>query len=215
VVPVLDWKGRREWIRARGVGYTMPSELREAPEGAREAFPEIAWDDLKVSQEEGPVDMIIGKDNPGWMPFPVREEPDERFTLMWTILSSHYILRENKWAYGIGLAQDQASEAAAQPERSAIGGLFCASYASFLSSNHQMHSGKKDRKQGKEKAEKEEHRIGVYYYLVCTDIPTTSPLSCASCFTCLWLWLSGQEVQQGAPITHTPFQEFEATAVDL
>jgi len=42
VVPVMDWKGRREWIRARGVGYTTPSELREAPEEAREAFPEEA-----------------------------------------------------------------------------------------------------------------------------------------------------------------------------
>jgi hypothetical protein len=82
MVPVLDWKGHREWIRARGVGYTMPSELREAPEGAREAFPEKAWEDLKVSQEEGPVDMIISKDNPEWMPFPVREEPYQWFPLM-------------------------------------------------------------------------------------------------------------------------------------
>jgi hypothetical protein len=52
VVPVLDWKGHLEWIRARGVSYTTPSEQRDAPEGAREAFPEIAWEDLKVSQEE-------------------------------------------------------------------------------------------------------------------------------------------------------------------
>ncbi len=64
VVSVLDWKGRREWIRARGVSYTTLLELREAPEGAREAFLEIAWEDLKDSQEGGPVDMIIGKDNP-------------------------------------------------------------------------------------------------------------------------------------------------------
>jgi hypothetical protein len=45
--------------------------------------------------------MIIGKDNPEWMPFPVREEPYEQFTLMWTSLSSCYILRENKWPNGI------------------------------------------------------------------------------------------------------------------
>jgi hypothetical protein len=42
MVPVLDWKGRREWIRARGVSYMTPSEQRDAPKGAREAFPEIA-----------------------------------------------------------------------------------------------------------------------------------------------------------------------------
>jgi hypothetical protein len=49
VVPVLDWKGRRAWTRPRGMGYMTPSELREALEGAREAFPEIAWEDLKVA----------------------------------------------------------------------------------------------------------------------------------------------------------------------
>jgi hypothetical protein len=40
-VPVMDLKGRREWIRAWGVSYTTPLEQRDAPEGAREAFPEI------------------------------------------------------------------------------------------------------------------------------------------------------------------------------
>jgi hypothetical protein len=39
VVPVLDWKGRSEWIRARGVSYTTPSEQRDAPEGARGGVP--------------------------------------------------------------------------------------------------------------------------------------------------------------------------------
>jgi hypothetical protein len=34
------------------------------------------------------VDMIIGRDNPEWMPIPMQEEPYERFTLMWTSLSS-------------------------------------------------------------------------------------------------------------------------------
>jgi hypothetical protein len=101
VVPILDWQGRREWIRPRGVSYTTPSEQRDAPEGARKAFPEIAWEDLKVSQVEGPVDMIISRDNPEWMPFPMKEEPYKRFTLMWTSLSSRYILRENKRAYGM------------------------------------------------------------------------------------------------------------------
>jgi hypothetical protein len=61
MVPVLDWKCRGEWIEARGVSYTTPSERRDAPEGAREAFLDIAWEDLRVSQGEGPVDMIIGR----------------------------------------------------------------------------------------------------------------------------------------------------------
>jgi hypothetical protein len=91
-VPVLDWKGRSEWIEARGVSYTTPSERRDAPEGAREAFPEVALEDLKVSQGEGPVDMIIGRDNLEWMPVPMQEEPYERFTLMWTNLEN----RENR-----------------------------------------------------------------------------------------------------------------------
>jgi hypothetical protein len=50
---------------------------------------------MTVSQEEGPVDMIIGRDNPEWMQVPMQEETYERFTLMWTNLSPHYILREN------------------------------------------------------------------------------------------------------------------------
>jgi hypothetical protein len=45
VVPVLDWKGCRELIRATVMSYTTPSEAREAPDGAREAFPEVAWED--------------------------------------------------------------------------------------------------------------------------------------------------------------------------
>jgi hypothetical protein len=49
-VPVLDWKGRSEWIEARGVSYTTPSEQRDMPEGAREAFPEIAWSSVTVSR---------------------------------------------------------------------------------------------------------------------------------------------------------------------
>ncbi len=70
-LPVLDWKGRNEWIKARGVSYTTLSEQRDMPKGAREAFPEIAWASVTVSQGAGPVDMIIGRDNPEWMPVPV------------------------------------------------------------------------------------------------------------------------------------------------
>ncbi len=47
------------------------------------------------------MNMIIGKDNPEWMPFPMKEEPYEGFTLMWTSLSSSYILREREWTCGI------------------------------------------------------------------------------------------------------------------
>jgi hypothetical protein len=97
-VPVLDWKGRSDWIKARGVSYTTPSEQRDMPEGAMEAFPEIALSGVTVSQAAGPVDMIIGRDNPEWMPVPVQEEPYERFTLMWTSLSPRCILRDNEGA---------------------------------------------------------------------------------------------------------------------
>ncbi len=43
--------------------------------------------------------MIIGRDNLERMPIPMQEEPYERFTLMWTSLSPHYILRENERVY--------------------------------------------------------------------------------------------------------------------
>jgi hypothetical protein len=45
--------------------------------------------------------MIIGKDNPGWMTSPMKQEPFERFTLMWTSLSLHNILWENEWTFGM------------------------------------------------------------------------------------------------------------------
>ncbi len=112
--------------------YTTPSERRDAPEGTREAFPEIAWEDLKVSQEEGPVDMIISRDNPEWMPVPMQEEPYERFTLMWTSLSPHYILRENTLTHGDGIAGEPALEAAAQPNGGPIGGVFCTTVCKFF-----------------------------------------------------------------------------------
>ena len=95
-VPVLDWKGRRDWIKARGASYVTPSEHRDMPEGAMEAFPEISLSGVAVGQAAGPVDMIIGRDNPEWMPVPVQEEPYERFTLMWTSLSPRCILRDNE-----------------------------------------------------------------------------------------------------------------------
>jgi hypothetical protein len=59
-------------------------------------FSEIAWSSVTVSQGAGPVDMIIGRYNPEWMPVPVQEEPYELFTLMWTSLSPRYILQENE-----------------------------------------------------------------------------------------------------------------------
>jgi hypothetical protein len=90
-VPVLDWKGRRDWIKARGVSYATPSEQRDMPEGAMEAFLEISLSGVTVSQAAGPVDMIIGRVQEE--PF---EEPFERFTLMWTSLSPRCILRDNE-----------------------------------------------------------------------------------------------------------------------
>jgi hypothetical protein len=81
-VPVLDWKGRRDWIKARVTSYVTPLGHRDMPEGAMEAFPEISLSGVTVGQAAGPADMIIGRDNLEWMPVPVQEEPYERFTLM-------------------------------------------------------------------------------------------------------------------------------------
>jgi hypothetical protein len=95
-VPILDWKGRRRMISARGVSYTTHSEAREAPKEVSLAFPKVARNALKVHQEEGLVDMIIREDNPQWLPYPVCNTPNNQFTQMWTNLCSCYILRENR-----------------------------------------------------------------------------------------------------------------------
>ena len=117
---VLDWKGRRDWIKARGVSFATPSEQRDMPEGAMEAFPEISLSGVTVSQAAGPVDMIIGRDNPEWMPVPVQEEPYERFTLMWTSLSPRCILRGGMEAVAVkgGLGKGCG------PSRGPIGGVY-------------------------------------------------------------------------------------------
>ncbi len=39
VVPVLDWKGRGEWVRARGVSYMTPSEWGGRPRGRQRGVP--------------------------------------------------------------------------------------------------------------------------------------------------------------------------------
>jgi hypothetical protein len=139
-VPVLDWKGRSEWIKARGVSYTTPSEQRDMPEGAREAFPEIAWSSVTVGQAAGPVDMIIGRDNPEWMPVPVQEEPYERFTLMWRSLSPRCILRDNEgicWR----LEQQRGAAGSAVDRTGARSGECTALLkAEFLSNPRRTHS---------------------------------------------------------------------------
>jgi hypothetical protein len=88
----------------------------------------------------------------------------------------------------------------------------------FLSSPRWMHSGKKDRERARRKAEKEEYGIVVYCYLVCTAPPPPPhhlfPILPAQLH--LPAAMEGLEVLWGAPpITHTPFQQFEATALDL
>jgi hypothetical protein len=93
------------------------------PKGAREAFPEIAWSSVTVSQAAGPVDMIIGRDNPAWMPVPVQEEPYEQFTLMWTSLSPRYILRENEgtsWRLSGGRRPQEALWTAWESDRGSV-----------------------------------------------------------------------------------------------
>jgi hypothetical protein len=60
----------------QGQGRELHNAIRgqEGSGGSTGSIPGEAWKDLKVSQEKGPMDMIIGRDNPEWLPFPVREE---------------------------------------------------------------------------------------------------------------------------------------------
>jgi hypothetical protein len=74
----------------------------------------------------------------------------------------------------------------------------------------------KDREQARRKAEKEEYGIVVPYAVIwCAQPPPpTPPQSCAP------LHLPASMVirdggTEGSPPTHTPFGQFEATAVDL
>ncbi len=101
-----------------------PSEQRDMPGGAMEAFPEISLSGVTVSQAAGPVDMIIGRDNPEWMPVPVQEEPYERFTLMWTSLSPRCILRDNEGSGLEAVAARGGRGTGCGPSRGPIGGVY-------------------------------------------------------------------------------------------
>jgi hypothetical protein len=150
VVPVLDWKGHREWIRTvgaqRGPGGSqggVPGESLGGPKGQPGGGP--GGHDHQQGQPR--VDALPGE---GGGVRTVHPDVDE------TQLALH---PQGEQA---SLAGDQA-----QRDGSEIGGVFCASFANFLSSPRRMHSKKKDRERTRGKAEKEEYGIVVCCYLVC------------------------------------------------
>jgi hypothetical protein len=73
---------------ARGVEYTTFSEAKEVPTGAQAAFLKMSRKTLRAHQEEGLVDMIIGRDElpiPGW--------PGSSLLLMRTEFAPRYVVR--------------------------------------------------------------------------------------------------------------------------
>jgi hypothetical protein len=60
-------------------------------------------------------------------------------------------------------------------------------------------SGEKETERGQGERQRKKNMGFVYAVIWCAQTPPPSPLSCASCLTRLWQWLSGQEVQQGDP----------------
>ncbi len=83
-VPLVDWKGSRNWLKARGVEYTAYAGKRKVPHGAAALFPEMEGKASKAHQAAGMVDLIIGKDQQKWQPQKVcnSRRAEDNLTLM-------------------------------------------------------------------------------------------------------------------------------------
>ncbi len=137
-VPVLDWKGRSEWIKARGVSYATPSEQRDMPEGAREAFPEIAWSSVTSGHDyrTGQPGVDAGP-SAGGAVRAVHPDVDKFEPAIHPPIE-----RGNKLE---AVAADGGRRKRCGPHGCPIGGVYCTAESRIFSSNpRRTHSGKKD-----------------------------------------------------------------------
>jgi hypothetical protein len=95
-VPLVDWKGSKHWLKARGVEYTVYAGKRKVPHGAAALFPEMEGKASKAHQAAGMVDLIIGKDQQKWQPQKVCDSrrAEDNLTLMRSEFPPRYIVRE-------------------------------------------------------------------------------------------------------------------------
>ncbi len=81
-VPLVDSGGRTQWLKARGVEYTVYVGPRIVPPNASMVFPEMAGPPSTAHQQDGIVHMIVGRDNLQWHPRRVRDSPRAADNLM-------------------------------------------------------------------------------------------------------------------------------------
>jgi hypothetical protein len=95
-VPLMDWQGNTQLIKARGVDYRIYAQERKVPSEAVTLFPEMEGRASKAHQAAGMVDVIISKDNIKWRPQKVCDSwhTEDNLTLMRSEFSSLYIVRE-------------------------------------------------------------------------------------------------------------------------
>jgi hypothetical protein len=65
-VPLMDWQGNTQLLKARGVDYTIYAGERKVPPKAATLFPEMEGKASRAHQAGGMVDLIIGMDNSRW-----------------------------------------------------------------------------------------------------------------------------------------------------
>jgi hypothetical protein len=68
LVPVVDWQGKTQLIKAAGVKYAGYCGKTQVPELAKVVFPEAPKEVMEKCHEEGLVDMVIGAGNAQWLP---------------------------------------------------------------------------------------------------------------------------------------------------
>jgi hypothetical protein len=98
-IPLRDWQGNRQLLKARGVDYTIYVGERKVPPKAATLFLVMEGKASKAHQAAGMVDLIIGKDNSRWQPQKVCDswQTEDNLTLMRSEFSPRYIAREMTW----------------------------------------------------------------------------------------------------------------------
>jgi hypothetical protein len=98
IVPLVDWQGNMQLVKAQGLDYTIYAEERKVTSEAAALFLEMEGRALKAHLPVGMVYVIIGKDSSRWQPQKVCDswQAEDNLTLMKSEFSPRHIVRETK-----------------------------------------------------------------------------------------------------------------------
>ncbi len=95
-IPMEDSGGHTQWLKARGVEYTVYASPTVVPPNASAVFPEMAGPPSTAHQQDGIVHVIVGRDNLQWHPRRVRDSPRaaDNLTLFASRFPPEYMVKQ-------------------------------------------------------------------------------------------------------------------------